>query len=148
MHSHVFPPLRRGQAIDPVLARRALALFVGAHGLAHIVGTTHAFSRAADGRSLDYLTGSWTISNPTTLRAVGVLWAVMALGFVASGAAIWADRPRWPLVLWCVSLVSLVLVLLAVWASVVGVFVDLALLAVAWRAGALQSRRSPHLPPL
>ncbi len=141
MTSHVVPRLRGVRSLDPVLVRRGLAVFVAAHGLAHLVGTTHAFSQAADGRSLDYLGGGWTVSDPTTLRAFGIVWAVMALAFVATGVVMWVGWSRWPLALWWVSLASLVLVLVAVWASIVGVVVDLGLLVVAWRAGAFSPGR-------
>ncbi len=141
MASQLSPALRHVHGVNQVVARRALAVFVAAHGLAHLVGTSHAFERAADGRSLDYLAGNWTLSDPTTLRAVGVVWALMALAFVGAGAVMWLGRPQWPVVLWWVSLASLLLVLVALWASVVGVVVDLALLAVAWDAGALSRRR-------
>ncbi len=137
MALHASAGLRQVRAIDPLLARRALAVLVAAHGLAHLVGTTRAFSRAADGQSLDYLAGHWTLSDPTTLRAFGVLWAVMALAFLGTAAVIWVGRTHWPQLLWWVSIASLLLVVIALWASVVGVVVDLALLAVSWRDGAL-----------
>lgn len=52
-------------------------------------------------------------------------------------------RPEWPRVLAGVSAVSLLVVLVALWASVVGVVIDVALLALAVRAGAL-SRTGGH----
>ncbi len=60
----------------------------------------------------------------------------MALAFLATAAVIWAGRAGWPRLLWWVSLASLAFVVIALWASVIGVLVNLALLAVAWRAGA------------
>jgi hypothetical protein len=143
MTSHAFAPLRHARAINPVVARRALAVFVAAHGLAHLVGTTRAFSSASDGRSLDWLAGNWTISDATTLRALGVLWAVLALAFVVTAVFIWAGRAEWPVLLWWAGLFSLVVVIIALWASVIGVVVDLALLAVAWRAGTISHVRRP-----
>jgi hypothetical protein len=120
-----------------VINRRAFAVFVAAHGLAHLAGTSDVFSRTADGRSVSYLAGHWTLSNPTTLRALGVLWAVMTLAFLVTAAFIWAGRPAWPRLLWWVSLASLLVVLIALWASVVGVVIDIALLAIAWHARGL-----------
>jgi len=128
------------RAVDPVIARRALAVFVGAHGVAHLVGTSTGFSRAADGRSVDYLAGKWTLADPTTLRIFGMVWALMTLAFLLTAAFIWAGRPAWPRLLWWVSLASLVLVLIGLWTSVIGVFIDVALLTIAWRAGALSPR--------
>jgi hypothetical protein len=136
MAIHPPVPSRHIGTVDSILARRALAILVAAHGLAHLAGTGDAFSRAADGRSAHYLAGDWTVSDPTTFRALGVLWAAMAAAFLATAACIWAGRSLWPRLLWWVSLASLLLVLVALWASVVGVFVDVALLAIAWHAGA------------
>lgn len=141
MASHVFSAPRHLRAADQVFARRTLAVFVAAHGLAHLVGTERAFARAADGGSLDYLGGNWTLSDPTTLRAFGVLWAAIAVAFLATGAVIWVGRARWPVLLWWVSVASLVLVLVALWASVIGLVVDIALLVVAVGAGAFLHER-------
>jgi hypothetical protein len=135
MTTHFSLPARHARWADTVRTRRALAVLVAAHGLAHLVGTGNSFSRAADGRSVDYLAGNWTISNPTTLRAFGVLWAVAAVAFVVTAVIIWAGRPEWPRVLGWVSLASLVLVLTALWASLIGVFVDLLLPTIAWHEG-------------
>ena len=142
MATHVSAPTYRLRALDRAIVRRALAVFVGAHGLAHLAGTSDVFSRAAHGRSVSYLAGNWTVSNPTTLRAVGVLWGVMALAFLITAAFIWAGRPPWPRLLWWVSLASLMVVLIALWASIVGVFIDIALLAIAWRARLVRAPRA------
>jgi hypothetical protein len=141
MTSHALPPLRDVRFMEPVVVRRSLAVLVGAHGFAHLVGTIHAFSRAANGRSLDYLAGNWTVSDPTTMRVLGVAWAVMVLAFLATGAAMWIGRSQWPLMLWWASLGSLMLTLIALWASVVGAVVNLSLLVIAWRAGAIAHTR-------
>jgi hypothetical protein len=143
MTSHAFGRLGHVRAVHPIVARRALAVFVAAHGIAHLVGTTHAFTQAADGRSLDWLAGNWTISDATTLRALGVIWALLALAFVVTAVFIWAGRAEWPVLLWWASLFSLLLVLVALWASIIGVFVNLGLLAVAWRAGTISHVRYP-----
>ena len=82
------------------------------------------------------------MSNPTTLRALGVLWGVMALAFLITAAFIWAGRPPWPRLLWWVSLASLLVVLIALWASIVAVFIDIALLASAWRARLVPAPRA------
>ncbi|HET8953605.1 MAG TPA: hypothetical protein VFN44_23990, partial [Solirubrobacteraceae bacterium] len=59
------------------------------------------------------------------------------LARIAAGAIAWMRRPEWPRVLAGVSAVSLPVVLVALWASVVGAVIDVALLALADRAGAL-----------
>lgn len=132
--------LRVPVARDGVL-RRALAVLVAAHGLAHFVGTSDSFSRAADGRSVDWLAGGWELSDPVVLRLFAFAWAVLAVAYAAVALAIWFDEPHWPAALALVSLASLAFVAPAVWASIVGLFVDLALFvvgAVAWR------RRAGH----
>jgi hypothetical protein len=120
--------------------RRLLAVFLAAHGVAHLAGTSDAFSRASDSRSVEYLAGGWTVSDPTALRAFGVVWALLAIAFLGAAAVTWLGRPGWPTVLWWVALASLVLVIVALWSSAIGVAIDLALLAVAWHAGRSAAR--------
>ncbi len=66
--------------------RRAFAAFLALHGIAHLVGTSDSFKRAADGEVADYLGGLWKASKPTTLRVLGVAWAIGAVGFLATAA--------------------------------------------------------------
>ena len=110
---------------------RALAFIVGLHGLAHFAGTEDSFAKAADGGSVDYLAGAWTVSDPTLLRAFGVLWAVLGAAFVLTAVAVWTRRQSWPDLLALVAAASLALVVVALWASVVGLIVDVVLVAVA-----------------
>jgi hypothetical protein len=120
-----------------------LAVFLGLHGVAHFAGTGDSFIAAANGESVDYLGGAWTLSDPTVLRAMGVVWALVGAAFVLAAAIAWIRRPEWPRVLAGVAAVSLLVVVVALWASVVGVVIDVALLALAVRAGAL-SRPGGH----
>lgn len=113
------------------------AVFLGLHGVAHLAGTSDLFTRAADGESVDYLAGAWTLSDPTLLRAVGVVWALVGAAFVFAAAISWMRRPQWPRVLVAASTLSLVVVVIALWSSVVGVVINVALLAVAVRAGSV-----------
>ena len=71
------------------------------------------------------------------MRAVGVVWALVGAAFVFAAAMTWMRRPEWPRVLAVASALSLVVVVIALWSSVVGVLIDVALLAVAVRAGGL-----------
>ena len=116
---------------------RVLAVFLGLHGVAHFAGTGDSFTAAAEGESVDYLGGAWTLSDPTVLRAMGVVWALVGAAFVLAAGIAWMRRPEWSRVLAGVSAVSLLVVLVALWASVVGVVIDVALLALTIRAGAL-----------
>ena len=113
---------------------RVLGVFLALHGLVHLVGTSASFDQAADGDSAGYLAGAWNLSDPTLLRLAGLVWALVAVAFLYAGAITWLRRPEWPRVLAIVSVVSLALCVLALWAAVVGVVIDVALLAVAARA--------------
>lgn len=104
---------------------RALAIFVALHGIAHMAGTSDSFATAADGESVDYLAGAWNIADATLVRVLGVVWALLGAAFVVAA-------------LGAVALVSLAVVVVAVWSSTVGVAIDVALLVVAVRAGALR----------
>ena len=134
------PHLRRLGASPAML--RVFAVFLALHGVAHLAGTSESFTKAADGESVDYLAGAWTLSDPTLLRAVGVVWALVGAAFVFAAAVLWMRRPEWPRVLTVVSALSLLVVVVALWSSVVGVVIDLALLAVAVRAGGLSRARA------
>jgi predicted CoA-binding protein len=127
---------RPASAAQPVpTARRALAVVVGAHGVAHLAGTTDVFDRASAGLAVDWLAGGWTLSDPTLLRAFGLAWAVLAGLCLLTAVAVWRGAPGWPRRLALVSLASLVLVGVALWSSVAGLAIDGALLAVAlWAA--------------
>ena len=127
--------LRRLGASPTVM--RVFAVLLGLHGVAHLAGTSDSFTKAADGESVDYLAGAWTLSDPTVLRAIGIVWALVGAGFVFAAAITWMRRPEWPRVLAVVSAISLVVVVIALWSSVVGVVIDVALLIVAVRAGSL-----------
>lgn len=134
-------PHLRYAAASPAVTR-VLAVVLGLHGVAHLAGTSDAFTNAADGRSVEYLAGAWTVSDPTLLRAVGVVWALVGAGFVLAAAITWMRRPKWPGVLAATSTLSLVAVVIALWSSVVGVVIDIALLAVAIRAGGLSRAKA------
>ncbi len=115
---------------------RVLAVVLGLHGFAHFAGTSDSWSKAADGGSVDYVAGAWTLSDPALLRAFGVSWALLGVAFIAAAVVTWMRRPAWPRVLAIVSFASLVVVSVALWSSVTGVIVDVALVALAVRAGA------------
>ena len=125
---------------SPALTR-LLAVFLGLHGVAHFAGTGDSFTAAADGESVDYLGGACTLTDPAVLRAMGVVWALVGAAFLLAAAIAWMRRPEWPRVLAGVSAVSLLVVLLALWASAVGVVINVALFALAIRAGALSRTR-------
>jgi len=79
--------------------RVVIAIVLAAHGVAHLVGFVASW-RLADLRELPYKTtvfaGHLDVGD-AGVKAIGVLWLVAALAFVASGAAVafhadWAAR--------------------------------------------------------
>jgi hypothetical protein len=91
------PHLRRLCASAAVM--RLFAVLVGVHGVAHLAGASGSFTKAADGESVDYLAGAWTVPDQTLLRAVGVVWALAGAAFLVAAAITWMRRPEWPRVL-------------------------------------------------
>jgi len=113
-------------------APQALAVFLVLHGVAHGVGTAESFESAAEGSAVGYLGGLWSLSDPALLRTIGVLWALVAVAYLVPawgywGAASWRRRA-----LVAVTVPSLALSVVALWAAVLGVAIDGLLLAFAW----------------
>ncbi len=68
------------------------------------------------------------------LRLVGFAWAVVAVAYLAAASGEWLGWQGWLRFAAVVTVFSLVLSILGMWESVVGVVVDLVLLAVLlWR---------------
>lgn len=111
-------------------APRLFAVFLALHGIAHFVGVTGSLAAIEDGTSEPYLGGWWTISDPVALRTLAVLWALAGLGYVAVAIAMWIGLPWRRAALIGVTIGSLVLSVAALWAAVVGVVIDVVLLAV------------------
>ena len=107
-----------------------VSLFLFAHAVAHLVGTSRAFQAAADGESLDYLGGVWRISNPSVLRVVGIAWAVVAVAYVAAAAGEWLGWQGWWRFVAGVTVFSLVLTVLGLWESWVGLLLNLIILGI------------------
>jgi hypothetical protein len=122
---------------------RALGAFVALHGAAHFAGTEDSFSKAADGGSVNYLADIWTISDPTLLRVFGVVWALLGLALILAGVITWQRRPEWARVLALVAVLSLSVVGIALWSSIIGVVVNVAIIGVATVGGAF-SRKQPQ----
>jgi len=120
---------------------RMLAAVLALHGIAHFAGTSDSLGKAGDGGSVEYLAGAWSVSDPSLLRLLGAVWALVGVGFALAAALTWRRWPRWPRVVAGVTTASLVVVAVTLWASVVGVVIDLALVLVAWRAGGFRHER-------
>jgi hypothetical protein len=113
-----------------------LALFVIAHGIAHLVGFAVPFGLVANpdlSERTTVLNGALDVGE-TGAKVIGVLWLALALGFFGAAAAILAGRwdPIWILRLAALSLVFCVVG----WPDArIGVAVNLAIIAAlfAWR---------------
>ncbi|MGH8835096.1 MAG: hypothetical protein ACRDWG_08905 [Actinomycetes bacterium] len=108
----------------------ALAVVLVLHGVAHFAGSTDLSAEADARQDVYYLGGLWTISDPSVLRVVGVLWAVVgALVVLSAGAVLLRHRYARQTVV-VAALLSLALSVVGLWAAIVGVGVNLALLAL------------------
>lgn len=96
----------------------ALALFLILHGIAHLVGV-----RAAFWPSITQLTRSSYLGR----KLGGVVWLLLALGFLASAALLLAARESWTMVLLGSAAGSLAMCLLAWPEAKIGLVIDVVL---------------------
>ena len=110
--------------------RFLLAGLLLAHGLIHILGFLATWHIATGGTiaSTPYV-GVYTPGEAPVLF-LGVVWLVAAIAFVASATALATRRTWWPQVTAASALVSLVLCSLWWRDAMVGIFVNLAVLAL------------------
>lgn len=109
--------------------RKLLAVLLGVHGFAHLVGTTDAVSAMRDNESLEYTFGWWELASNPALATAGVTWTLIAAAFAAVSMATWMHTPRWASGLRTVAAASFVLCLLALPQTFIGLIVNVALLA-------------------
>jgi hypothetical protein len=121
----------RSPRLPAGLAPLALGAFTVMHGIAHFAGTAGSLQHVEDGTAEQYLGGHWDITDPALLRSLAVLWALLGLATISAGVLIALRYRRAPVVLAAVAVASLVLSTVALWAAVVGVLVNLALLGLA-----------------
>ncbi len=114
--------------------RRLLAVAVALHGIAHLASTSDLLSRMGDRRSATFLGGAWAVEDPAVLGVLAGAAAVVAAAYLATAAALWRADPGWPRLLTAVTLASVVVVVWSLWASIVGLLINVALLVVAARA--------------
>lgn len=112
------------------LAALGLSVVLVLHGIAHFAGLVDSLDKADAAATADYLGGAWTISDPALLRAVGVAWAVVGATVILSAVLVLLrHRLARPVVL-TVLAVSLTLSFAGLPAAVIGVVLNLVLLAV------------------
>jgi hypothetical protein len=90
------------------LATRALAALLGLHGIGHFAGLSDSFDRAGAGEAVEYLSGLWTVTETSTLRITGVLWACVEVAMLVAAVALCVALHTREIVV-AVALVSLVL---------------------------------------
>jgi hypothetical protein len=111
--------------------RIALALLMALHGIAHLPGflVPWKLTQSADLPYTTTLLAGRVDVGGGGIRAVGVLWLLTAMAFVAAAFATWTARSGWlPLATGC-ALVSLVLSVLSLPAARIGVGVNVVVLA-------------------
>ena len=83
---------------------------------------------------------SWERARPEGYRSIGIAWALVVPLYLIAAWALWVDSPRKVGLLVLATVPSLILSTLALWAAVVGVVIDVALLIVAWRLHVVERR--------
>ena len=113
----------------PNIARRAAAVFLVAHGLAHVLGFIAAWKLG----ELDDVPYSTLILNGTLdvgdlgIRVVGVLWLAAAIAFLVAAFVVWRRGPTRTVAV--LTAFSLAVCLVGLPASIIGVSIDVAILA-------------------
>lgn len=109
----------------------AAALVLVAHGLVHLLGTV-VYLDLATVAEFPYKTtllgGAFDVGD-AGIRVYGLLWAVAAVGFIASAIALLTDWQSWRLLLFAVTAFSLGLTVLDWSVASAGVVVNLGILA-------------------
>ena len=111
--------------------RIAIAVIMGLHGIAHLVGFAVPWRLAAPPGGVyptTLLDGRVAVGE-AGMRAVGVVWLLLALGFLAVGAGAVLARPGWVQAAIAVALVSLMWCLVGWPEARIGALLNAALLA-------------------
>jgi hypothetical protein len=110
--------------------RTAIAIFLFVHAFAHLAGFAGAWRLAG---SIPYRTtvldGTFDIGD-LGMRALGILWLLVAFAFAVAGTAALYQLPSWPGIALVVSLVSLALCIVGWPDARIGAIVDVALIAL------------------
>ncbi len=126
-------PSTRGPRTSPAWLTGAVAVFIVLHGFAHFVGTSESLSLVTQGRAARYLGGTWLVSSPDLLRIIAIAWAVAGVALIVAGTLVWLRPATAGPNLAAALITSLALTVLGLWASVVGVIINVVLLmALAW----------------
>lgn len=111
-----------------------IAVVLILHGLIHFMGTA-AYLKLAEVQGLPYkttvLAGRWDLGELGTV-IFGVLWAVVAIGFIVTPFAWLNNKPWWRPALFAVTLLSLVLTILDWDTAKTGAIISFTNLAMLW----------------
>jgi hypothetical protein len=108
--------------------RIALALFLFAHGIAHLVGFVGTFQLSPNVPFNPRVLGGAATADGLTLKAYGVSWLLLALGFAVVAAGALLGAPWWMPAAVEVTVISLVLCTLGWPEARIGFFLNVALL--------------------
>lgn len=113
------------------LLRFLTGIILSLHGLVHLLGTA-VYLKLTTIPEFPYKTtvlgGRWDLG-PGGIRIFGLLWGVVAAGFLGAALALLLDRTEWRALLLVVTLGSLVLTVLDWTVAYAGIAVNVALLA-------------------
>jgi hypothetical protein len=110
--------------------RFVFAVFLLAHGFAHLVGLAGAWQLGTGIPHSTTLLGGRLDLGERGIRAFGVVWLIGALAFVGAAAALAFAAPLWATLALAAALFSLVISVLALPEAVVGVWINVFLLAM------------------
>lgn len=121
------------------MIRIAFALFLVLHGIAHGVGFAGSWQLGEfrDTPLDTTLLGGRLDVGVAGIRAVGVLWLLTGLAFVACSVGVWRSLEWWPSVTTGVAVASLVMSVLGWPEARIGVAVNVAILVGLWITGRL-----------
>jgi hypothetical protein len=112
------------------MLRRALAVILGLHGFAHVVGFLGSW-KLGDFADAPYTTlivnGAFDVGD-AGIRIVGVLWFAAAVALVVAAVALWQERPTAVRIMLAATAFSLLICMIGLPAGIIGLGVDVAIL--------------------
>jgi hypothetical protein len=109
------------------------AIVLVVHGFAHLVGLVGAYGWSKDVPHRTTVLAGRVDLGEFGIRAVGGLWAVVAIAFATAGLGILLRATWTPGSLWCTTLASLALCAISLPEAKIGLVIDILILA-AWMA--------------
>ena len=110
--------------------RFLIAAFLLAHGFAHLVGLAGSWQLGSQVPHKTTLLGGRIDLGEPGIRAFGVVWLLAAIAFTAAAAALLLAQPLWTTLVLAAAAFSLVISVLALPDAHIGVWINVALLAL------------------